>query len=61
MKIIQINKSDVENLRMRLKQDPTKLSSRLIKSEYYDQACQDVYRILVLQVEQWISEVTKEE
>lgn len=59
-RVIQIAQSDIENLRTRLKQDPTHLSSRIYQSEHYNQACQDVYRILNLQIENWISDITKD-
>jgi len=59
-RVILITPKDIEDLRTRLRQDPTRLSSRIIKSEHYDQACEDVFRILNLQIESWISEVTKD-
>lgn len=60
-RVILINQSDIENLRLRLRQDPTKLSSRVHQTEAYQTACNDVFRILNLQIENWISEVMKDQ
>lgn len=60
-RVIQITQSDIENLRTRLRQDPSHLSSRVHKTEAYQTACYDVFRILNLQIENWISEVTKDQ